>query len=209
MSATISKPAAVPAAQTTGSDYFRQFAVIFVTVLTIVVNGLATSLPINGIATGAISDQFPVLFTPAGYVFSIWGVIYLALIAYTVYQALPSQRTNPRLRAIGWIYVVSGLANSGWIFLWHYFQFGISVIVMLVLLVSLVLIYLRLWPSRNTVSRGEWWTTNLAFSIYLGWITVATVANITIFLYSIGWNGGGISPELWTITMLVIAAARD
>ena len=187
-------------------DYFRQFAVIFVTVLTLVVNIAANALPINGIATGAISDKFPVLFTPAGYVFAIWSVIYLGLLAYMVYQALPSQRTNPRLRAIGWIYVVSGLANSVWIFLWHHLQFGWSVAVMLVLLTALILIYLRLWPARDQVSRAERWTTHLTFSIYLGWITVATVANISIFLYSLGWNGGGIAPELWTVMMLLVAS---
>jgi benzodiazapine receptor len=197
-----SKPAAQVA---TAGDYLRQFAVIFVTLLTLTVNGMANALPINGIQTGKISDKFPVLFTPAGYVFAIWGVIYIAILAFTVFQALPSQRTNPRLRAIGWLYVVSGLANSGWIFLWHYFQFGWSVLVMLVLLVSLILIYARLWPTRRQVSRGEWWTTNLTFSIYLGWITVATVANVSIFLYQAGWNGFGIAPEQWTIIMLLVA----
>ena len=101
-------------------DYLRQFAVIVVTLATIAINGLATSLPLNGQSTGEISDRFPSLFTPAGYVFAIWSVIYLGLLAYMVYQALPSQRTNPRLRSIGWPYVVSGIANSVWIFLWHY-----------------------------------------------------------------------------------------
>jgi benzodiazapine receptor len=203
---TQSMTPALPAAKaaTTG-DYLRQFAVIVVTLLTITVNGMANALPINGIQTGKISDQYPVLFTPAGYVFAIWGVIYLGILAYMVFQALPSQRTNPRLRAIGWLYVVSGLANSGWIFLWHYFQLGWSVLVMLVLLTCLILIYARLWPTRRQVSRGEWWTTNLTFSIYLGWITVATVANITVFLYQAGWNGFGISPELWTVIMLLVA----
>ena len=183
----------------------RQFAVIFVTILTITVNALANILPINGLATGEISDRFPVLFTPAGYVFSIWGVIYLGLIAYTIYQALPSQRDNPRLRAIGWLYVVSGLANSLWIFLWHYLQFGWSVPVIVVVLVSLALIYARLWPARRSVSRGEFWTTHIPFSIYLGWLTVATVANTAVWLYDLGWNGGPIAPEWWTVIMLAVA----
>jgi len=196
----------LPAVQaaTTG-DYLRQFAVIVVTLLTLTVNGMANALPINGIQTGDISDKFPVLFTPAGYVFAIWGVIYLGMLAYTIFQALPAQRMNPRMRRIGWLYVISGLANSLWIFLWHYFLVGWSVLVMLVLLVSLILIYARLWPTRYQVSRGEWWTTNLAFSIYLGWITVATVANETVFLYQAGWNAFGIAPELWTVIMLVVA----
>lgn len=190
---------------TTGGDYLRQFAVIVVTLATISVNILATTLPINGIETGDISDSYPTLFTPAGYVFAIWGVIYLGMLAFTIFQALPAQRANPRMRSIGWLYVVSGLANSGWIFLWHYLQFGVSVLVILILLASLALIYARLWPVRHQVSRGEWWTTNLTFSIYLGWVSVATVANIAVFLTAAGWNGGGITPELWTVIMLLIA----
>ena len=189
-----------------GKDMLRQFAVIFVTILTITVNGLANALPINGIQTGAISDSYPVLFTPAGYVFAIWGVIYLGLIAYTVFQALPSQRGNPQMRAIGWIYVVSGLANSLWIFLWHYLTFGWSVLVILVLLVSLALIYARLWPVRTQVSRGEWWTTHLPFSIYLGWASVATVANVSVWLYDLGWTGAPLTPEWWTVIMLAVAS---
>jgi hypothetical protein len=201
---TLRQPVA-EAATATGGDYLRQFAVIVVTLLTIAVNLMATRLPLNGLTTGDISDRFPTLFTPAGYVFAIWGVIYLGLLAYTVFQALPSQRTNPRLRRIGWLYVLSGLANSIWIFLWHYLQFGLSALVMLVLLASLTLIYTRIWPSRSQVSRGEWWTTNLAFSIYLGWISVATIANVSVLLTASGWNGGGIAPELWTVMMLLIA----
>ena len=200
---TAPKLPAGPAAVT--GDYLRQAVVIAVTLLTIAVNGMANALPINGIQTGKISDMYPVLFTPAGYVFAIWGVIYIGMLAYTIFQALPAQRTNPRMRSTGWLYVVSGLANSLWIFLWHYFLLGWSVLVMLVLLVSLILIYARLWPTRRQVTRSEWWTTNLSFSIYLGWITVATVANVTVFLYQAGWNGFGISPELWTVIMLVVA----
>lgn len=189
-----------------GKDMLRQFAVIFVTILTLTLNALADTLPINGIGTAAISDSFPVLFTPAGYVFAIWGVIYLGVLAYTVYQALPSQRANPRLRAIGWLYVAGGLANSIWIFAWHYLMIPLSALLTLVLLVTLVLLYARLWPARGQASRGEWWTTHLTFSIYLGWATVATVANITVMLYDMGWNGGPIAPEWWTVIMLAIAA---
>ncbi len=188
-----------------GSDLLRQIIVLLVTIGTIVVNGLAVSLPLNGKSTGEISDSFPVLFTPAGYVFSIWSLIYAGLIAYSIYQVLPAQRENPRLRSIGWLYVVSGIANSVWIFLWHYEQFALTVVVMLVLLISLILIYLRLAPSRRSVSRAELWTTHIPFSVYLGWITVATVANVTTLLYFLGWNGGGIAPELWAIIMIGVA----
>ncbi len=186
-------------------DYLRQFVIIVVTLATIAINGLATSLPLNGQSTGEISDRFPSLFTPAGYVFSIWGVIYLGLLAYMVYQALPAQRTNPRLRAIGWPYVVSGVANSVWIFLWHYNQFALSLVVMLVLLVSLIVIYQRLNPWRAAASTGERWTTHIPFSIYLGWITVATVANVATVLLDIGWDGGFLPPLAWSLIMIAVA----
>lgn len=194
-----------PQTQTATGDYFRQFAVIVVTLATIAINGLATGLPLNGQSTGEISDRFPSLFTPAGYVFSIWGVIYLGLLAYMVYQALPSQRANPRLRSIGWLYVVSGMANSVWIFLWHYNQFAWSLVVMLVLLASLIGIYLRLSPFTRGVGAAERWTTHIPFSIYLGWITVATVANVATVLLDWNWTGGPLSPALWAILMIAVA----
>ena len=189
-----------------GGDMVRQFAVVFVTILTLIMNWAATSLPLNGLSTEMISDSNPTLFTPAGYVFSIWGVIYLGVLAYTIFQALPSQRANPRLRAIGWIYVVSGLLNSLWILLWHNLLFWWCALVIAGMVVSLILITQRLYPSRLGVSRVEWWTSHLPFSIYLGWICVATIANISIALTASGWNGVPLSPEMWTVIMLAIAS---
>lgn len=186
-------------------DYLRQFVVIVVTLATIAVNGLATGLPLNGQSTGEISDRFPSLFTPAGYVFSIWGVIYLGLLAYTVFQALPTQRANPSLRAIGWPYVLSGVANSVWIFLWHYNQFALSLVVMLALLGSLIVIYMRLNPWRPAASASERWTTHIPFSIYLGWITVATVANVATVLLDSGWEGGFLPSFAWSLVMIAVA----
>ncbi|HQK15477.1 MAG TPA: tryptophan-rich sensory protein [Anaerolineae bacterium] len=184
-------------------DRQRQMAVILTLVVTLVVNVLANSLPLNGLTTGEISDSFQVYFVPAGYVFSIWGVIYIGLIAYAIFQALPSQRENPRLRATGWWIALGGLANSAWIFLWHYQQFPLTVIAMLVLLATLIITYLRLGTGHTKVSTAETWAVRVPFSIYLGWITVATVANITDLLYYWNWNGFGIAPEVWMGIMLV------
>ncbi|MFZ0532817.1 MAG: hypothetical protein WAM09_06520 [Anaerolineales bacterium] len=185
-------------------DILRQFFVVLTIIATLVVNVLADVLPINGLNTGQISDRFQVYFVPAGYVFSIWGVIYLGLIAFTVFQALPSQRENPRMRATGWWIALGGLANSAWIFLWHYEQFPLTIIAMLVLLGSLIVTYLRLGIDRSAVSASETWTTRVPFSIYLGWITVATVANVTSLLDYLKWNGFGIAPEIW---MWIVLAA--
>jgi hypothetical protein len=188
-------------------DILRQFVNIVAFVATVAINGLANALPINGQMTGEISDRFPVFFVPAGYVFSIWGVIYLLLLGFTVYQALPSQRQNPALRRIGYWFALGGLANSIWIFLWHYEQFALSLVAMAVLLVSLIAVYLRLDIGRAKVSNAMKWLAHLPFSVYLGWITVATVANATTVLYTLNWDGFGLSPEIWTVIMLAIGAA--
>lgn len=183
-------------------DRLRQIAVIVSIAGTIIVNALANTLPINGQNTGEVSDRFQVYFVPAAYVFSIWGLIYIGLIVFAIFQALPAQRENPRMRSIGWWVVLGGLANSAWIFLWHYEYFPMTVVVMLVLLVSLIIIYLRLGTGRTRVSQMETWMARVPFSVYLGWITVATVANITSLLDYLNWNGFGIAPEVWMVIML-------
>ena len=186
-------------------DRLRQVAVILALGSTLVINYLSTALPINGRTPGEISDGFPVRFTPAGYVFAIWSVIYLGLIAYAVYQALPGQRTNPRLRAVGWPFVLTCLANSSWIFAWHYGFYPLSLGLMLVLLGGLIVIYTRLFPAYATVSAGERWSVHIPFRIYLGWITVATIANTTIVLYDQGWRGAPLNEPLWAAIMIGVA----
>jgi hypothetical protein len=178
-------------------DLLRQISVILTVLATLVVNILANALPLNGLNTGQISDRFQVYFVPAGYVFSIWGLIYLGLIVFAVYQALPSQRENPRLRATGWWISLGGLANITWIFLWHYEQFPLTLIAMLVLLATLIVTYLRLGIGQTPAPLAERWAVRLLFSIYLGWITVATVANVTSLLDYLNWDGFGIAPEIW------------
>jgi hypothetical protein len=191
-------------------DLLRQIAVIVTVAATIVINILANALPINGLSTGQISDSFDVYFVPAGYVFSIWGLIYIGLIAYAIFQALPAQRENPRMRATGWWMALGGLANIAWIFLWHYQKFPATLAAMLVLLATLVVTYLRLGTGRSTVSQAEKWMARVPFSIYLGWITVATVANVTDVLDYLNWNTFGIAPEVWMgivlAAVLVISA---
>lgn len=182
-------------------DQFRQISVIITIFATILINILANALPLNGLNTGQISDRFKVYFVPAGYVFSIWGVIYLGLIIYAVYQALPSQRQNPRLQKSGWWVALSGLANIAWIFLWHYEKFLLTVPVMLILLGTLIIIYLQI-HTTDKVTLDEKIALRLPFSIYLGWITVATIANISDVLYYLKWDGFGLSPLTWMIIIL-------
>lgn len=174
---------------------------------TIIVNGMANALPFNNQTTGAVSDRFQVYFTPAGYVFAIWGLIYLALVLFAVFAFLPGQRGNPRLARIGPWFLIASAANVSWIFLWHYEAFGWTVPVMLALLASLIVIYTRLEIGRVAVPASERWMVHVPFSLYLGWITVATIANVTAFLWLAQWSGWGVSPEAWTVTMIAAGAA--
>lgn len=183
-------------------DIARQSAVALSVVLTIAINGLANALPINGLTTGEISDKFDVYFVPAGYVFSIWGLIYLGLLAHIVFQLLPAERENPRLRKTGWWVVLSGLANSGWIYLWHHEQFLATLPVMLVLLASLIAVYLKLGIGRSPVPRRETWLARVPFSLYLGWITVATIANVTVVLDYLQWDRFGLADQTWMVIVL-------
>ncbi|HSQ25853.1 MAG TPA: hypothetical protein VLM80_01890 [Anaerolineales bacterium] len=187
-------------------DIVRQWANLIAFLFTVTVNGLANALPLNNQTTGEISDSFQVFFVPAGYVFSIWGLIYLALAGFVIYQLLPAQGQNPGLQRIGYWFVISCLANGIWIFLWHYEYFALTLVAMLVLLISLIQIYLRLDIGRRKASSSERFFIHLPFSIYLGWVTVATIANVTSLLDYLNWNGWGIAPEVWAVIMLVVAA---
>jgi hypothetical protein len=182
-----------------------QVLVVLAVLATIVINVLANALPLNGQNTGEISDRFQVYFVPAGYVFSIWGVIYLGLILYAIYQALPAQRTNPRLASTDILFILSCLANIIWLFLWHYNQFPLTLVAMISLLLLLTAIYLRLGIGEVEVPASEKWLVHLPFSIYLGWVTVATIANVTSVLDFLNWSGWGISEELWAMIMLAAA----
>ena len=185
-------------------DIVRQIVNVLATVLLITINALANTLPLNNLSTGEISDRFDVYFVPAGYVFAIWGLIYVALAAFTVYQALPSQRENPHLRRIGYLYALSCAANVAWLFLWHYEQFPWTLLAMFLLLLLLIAIYLRLRIGRVRVPPADTWLVHVPVGICLGWITVATIANVTSVLDYINWSGWGLAPEWWAIIMLVV-----
>lgn len=173
--------------------------------VTLVVNFFATSLPLNNLTTGEISDSFDIFFVPAGYVFSIWAFIYLGLIGFIVFQSLPKNRENNHLSKIGPWFAISNLANALWLVSFHYQQFGIALVFMIVLLVSLIAIFIRLEIGKTKAAAAENWLVNLPFSLYLGWITVATIANVTQLLYFIKWDGFGIAPEMWFVIMLAAA----
>ena len=189
-------------------DQLRQIANVAAIIVVIVVNALANALPIGGKNTGELSDQYLVLFTPAGYVFSIWGLIYLSLIGFAVYQALPAQRDNPRLQRVGYMFVYSCGFNVAWIFAWHYEVVWLSLLLMFGILATLITIYERIGTGKTPApSKREFWLLRAPFSLYLGWITVATVANVSVFFYVLGWTGANGSAAWWTVVAIIAALA--
>lgn len=186
-------------------NQIRQLAVVLATLMMIIINGLATVIPINNKRTAEIAESFDIFFIPAGYVFSIWALIYLGLLAYSVYQALPAQREDSTLQKIGYLYVYTCAANISWLVFWHYEVFVLSLIVIMALLGLLSLIYLQLGVCRNRVSKAEKWLVHIPFSVYLGWIIIAAISNLALVLDFFGWNGWGINQEVWALLMLTIA----
>lgn len=173
--------------------------------VTVLVNALANTSVLNGKTTGEISDLYPTLVTPAGYVFSIWGFIYILLMVFVVFQVLPSQKEKAFQKEVGVLFVLSSIFNVTWLFLWQYEQITSSVIAMFALLAALIMIYLRLNIGKSSVSLREKLCVHLPFSVYLGWITVASIANVAAALVSINWDGFGVSDVTWAVLVIVVA----
>ena len=175
----------------------------------LVVNTLANVLPFNGVTTGEVSDRLPNLFTPMPYTFAIWGVIYLMLLVYVIFQLKKSRpggdaRRTKALNPTAALFTVSSLLNAGWIFAWHYGHVTISVGIILLMLISLILIN---WQYRTPpYTAREELALRIPFGLYFGWVTVATIANITGWLVSVKWNGFGIAPDVWTAIMVLVGA---
>lgn len=184
-----------------------QIVNITAVVLVIVMNILSSALPLNGRSVEEISDALPSFFTPAGYTFAIWGLIYLALLGFGIYQALPAQRTRPYLAKIGNLFAFSTLFNVAWLFAWHYEFYALSIGFMVALLITLIAIYLRLDIGRRNplLTNADKLFYQAPFSLYLGWITVATIANVSSVANYWGWNGFGIAQPTWSAIMMLVA----
>ncbi|NTW05099.1 MAG: tryptophan-rich sensory protein [Peptococcaceae bacterium] len=176
----------------------------------ITVNMLANLLPINGLTTGQVSQHYPNLFAPAGITFSIWGLIYFLLALFIIWQvAFWKKDDHGLIKAVSSGFIISSWSNGFWIFSWHYKIMPLSMVLILIILISLALVNTRLY--HQTLTKKERLFVKLPFSVYFGWITVATIANAMVLSVSLGWDGWGISREFWTIFALVagivIAAA--
>lgn len=187
------------------NDILRQFFNIVAVSATVAFNGISQAIPLNGQTSAEIANRYPnMLYFPANYAFGIWGVIYSFLIAFMVYQALPAQRENPMLRRIGPLVVLTAVFNIGWLTAFHYDQLLLGMALMVLLLVALLAIYIRLDIGGAPVSRREKWLVHVPFSLYLGWVTAATVTNAGYTLTAAGWDGFGLSNELWAVIMLTV-----
>jgi hypothetical protein len=188
---------------------FLQVANVAAVIVTVLVNSLANALALNGKNTGEISDLYPTLVTPAGYVFAIWGLIYVLLFVFAVFQALPKRREEPFLRKIDFLFILSCVFNILWLFAWHYGQITLSVLPMFALLATLIGVYLRLDIGRTKSSVKERACVHLPFSVYLGWITVAAIANVAAALVSVNWDGLGLSGLTWALLVIAVASIID
>jgi len=177
----------------------------------VIVNALAVTLPINNKTTGELSDQYPNLFVPAGLTFSIWGVIYILLAIFVIYGLVVAIRKDSEkasfIENIGILFFISCLANIGWIFAWHYEILPLSLVLMVILLGSLITIYLRLRIGKLDSTRIEKYLVHLPFSVYLGWITIATIANVTALLVDINWNTFGLGEPFWAVAVIIVGIA--
>jgi len=176
----------------------------------IVFNALAIIIPLGGMTTKELSDKYDSLFTPIAFTFSIWSVIYTLLLVFVIVGVINLIRGKRKKNSlidqrIGWLFWITCLFNGGWMIAWQYQYVGLSVIIMLGFLITLIRLYTEIRRNTNHLNTADKYISLPAFSIYLGWISVATIANISAWLISIQWSAWGISPVTWTIIMIVIA----
>jgi len=177
----------------------------------IAVNALANILPINGFNTGQVSAFYPNAFVPAGFTFSIWGVIYLLLLSYTIgytYYTLKQQQFPKAfifIERINIYFLMTCVLNMAWILAWHYLQIELSVVIMLLFLSTLIQLFLKSNTMDNGLTSTQKFILQTPFIVYLGWISVATIANITALLVAYKWTAFNIAPVYWSAAMILIA----
>ena len=175
--------------------------------LVLLTNYLATALPINGVTQKELSAEYQIFLTPAGYVFSIWGLIYLGLTVYITVQALPKWLDDARIRGLDLPFLVSSVCNALWLVVWHYRYLLVSVLLMLGLLISLIWAYIQLDKNRSISKSSSMWFIDRTFSVYLGWVGMATILNLTIWFDHLGWTGSPLAGATWGAIMLGVACS--
>lgn len=185
-----------------------QISNILALIATIVINYLSNTGIFNGNTMATVSAEYQNLFTPAGYAFSIWAVIYIGLAGFAIYQSkglFSNEQPDPDVAKIGWLFVLTCVANSLWVVAWLYELTGLSVLIMCTLLFLLLRIVVSVRMEMDLVPFKKvaliWWP----FALYTGWIMLALVANVAAYLTKLNWSGFGLSDVAWTIVMITIA----
>lgn len=184
----------------------RTFLPLLATIMVLVVNAAANLVPINGLTTGQLSALYPTGFTPPGYVFGIWSIIYLGLLAFSLAGMGAAPRLRARIAEVQLPYLINALGNAAWIFVWHYRMVALSVVVMLVILATLIVIFTRLQrlPAPNAT---EFLCVDGVFAIYFGWITSATLINLATLFFDLQWYPLGLSMNQWALATVCAATA--
>ncbi|UCC26500.1 MAG: tryptophan-rich sensory protein [Gemmatimonadales bacterium] len=188
-----------------GHGLSRQLANVAVLVLVLWANGAAGSGALSGESIGLIANRYRSTFLPANWVFGIWSLIYLWLVLFTAYQALPGQRRNETLARLGWGWAVNGALNIAWVVIFSFSLFGPALVVMLALLVNLIWIGERVGWGRRSLGWRDRILVAWPFGLYLAWISVAVIANTFQYLTYLEWGGWGISAEAWSAIMMIVA----
>lgn len=188
------------------SQFAKAIATLVMIVAAFVINALSNLVPLNGKSVGELSNTVfqGVLMTPANYAFAIWGVIYLGVFAFGIHQVLPQVRSQRKLDSLRSLMMWASGAQIAWIFIFLSRQFVLSLVAMVVIWIALCLGYLHMAKMRP-FPRSQQWTIQVPWSIYFSWISVATIVNVAIALFSVGWTGGFLSPQMWTMALMIVA----
>ncbi len=178
----------------------RAFLNTLAFLLILVVNYLSNALPLGGNTMGELADRYANLFIPAGYAFSIWGIIYL-LLGYFIFRQWRDAELRER---VGNFFIYTSVLNAAWLFAWHYEQPGLALIIMVALLFTLVRLYIRLQPHYAQLNFPQLLDGWMPFALYAGWVSVATIANASAFLVSMGYGDLAPGPVFWTFVMLLV-----
>ena len=194
--------------QTQTGGWGVAIATLIAIIVTITANTWTNLSPPNDLNVGEIANTVlaGVLITPANYAFAIWGLIYLGVVAYGIYQLFPAQRQDPVIRRASLGLIVASLAQTAWIYLFPLQLFWLSVVAMAVILLALAVAYAQLNPGRSRAGRRRRWLAQIPFSIYLGWISVASLVNVASALYASGFEDLGLGAVPWTVIVLLIGA---
>ncbi|MBD2136841.1 tryptophan-rich sensory protein [Anabaena sp. FACHB-1237] len=188
-------------------NFLRQILTLMAIIAAFIINVVSNIYPLNGMNIGTISNTIfqDVLIVPANYAFIIWGLIYVGLFSLGIYQVLPNQKEDQDLQNTAYFLVIASVCQSIWVYFFLARYFDLSVVAMLGILISLMMIYYRLGIGKKAVNRSKKLCLHYPISIYLSWISVATIVNIACTLHFYKWTGWGINSQLWTVIMLIIA----